>query len=90
MSLSPRTPSFFPGVLLAHTIHQFCGGAPVIRGTRVRVKVILDNLAEGHSIEQIVDSYPGLRGEDVQTVIAFAAAATTDDVFFPVPEGLTG
>jgi len=67
-----------------------CGGAPVIKGTRVRVKVILDNLAEGHSIEQIVDSYPSLTGEDVQTVIAFAAAATTDDVFFPVPEELTG
>ena len=30
-----------------------CGGAPVVRGTRVRIKVVLDNLAEGHTPERL-------------------------------------
>ena len=63
-----------------------CGGAPVVRGTRVRIKVVLDNLAEGHTPEGIVKSYPGLTVEDVQAIIAFAAASVTDDLCFPVPE----
>ncbi|MCK4761623.1 MAG: DUF433 domain-containing protein [Candidatus Aminicenantes bacterium] len=48
-----------------------CGGEPIINGTRVRVKVILDNLTEGHAPEQIVKSYPTLTVEDVKAVIAF-------------------
>jgi len=56
-----------------------CGGAPIIQGTRVRVKVILDNLAEGHTPQQIVESCPSLSIDDVQAVIAFAAASITDD-----------
>ena len=65
-----------------------CGGAPVVRGTRVRIKVVLDNLAEGHTPEGIVKSYPILTVEDVQAIIAFAAASVTDDLCFPVPEEL--
>ena len=42
-----------------------CGGAPVIRGTRIRLKVVLDNLAEGHGPENIVKEYPGLTLEAV-------------------------
>ncbi len=65
---------------------QTCGGLPIIKGTRVRVKVILDNLAEGHTPEEIVASYPSLKVSDVKAVIAFAAASVTDDFFFPMPE----
>lgn len=64
---------------------KICGGAPIIKGTRVRVKVILDNLAEGHTAEQIVKSYPSLTYEDIRAVIAFAAASFKDDYFFPMP-----
>ncbi len=63
-----------------------CGGAPVIKGTRVRVKVILDNLVEGHTPEQIVKSYTSLTVDDVRAVVSFAAASVTDDLFFPMPE----
>jgi uncharacterized protein (DUF433 family) len=65
-----------------------CGGAPVVKGTRVRVKVVLDNLASGLSAEEIVSSYPTLTLEDVRAVIAFAAASVTDDYYYPVPEEL--
>jgi uncharacterized protein (DUF433 family) len=52
----------------------------------VRVKVVLDNLAEGHTPEQIVKSYPSLTVDDIRAVIAFAASSVTDDYFFPMPE----
>ena len=65
-----------------------CGGAPTIRGTRIRVKVILDNLAEGLTPEQIVEAYPSLAVDDVRAVIALAAASFTDDDYFPIPEEL--
>lgn len=63
-----------------------CGGAPIIKGTRIRVKVILDNLVEGHTEQEIVKSYPTLTLDDVRAVISFAAASVTDDYFFPMPE----
>ena len=62
-----------------------CGGMPILKGTRIRIKVILENLTEGHTPEQIVKSYPSLTVEDVQAVIAFAAASVTDDYLFTVP-----
>lgn len=65
---------------------KVCGGAPIVKGTRVRVKVVLDNLVEGHSPEEIVKSYPTLTVEDVRAVISFAAASVKDDLFFPMPE----
>lgn len=65
-----------------------CGGAPVIRGTRIRVKVILDNLADGLMPEEIVAAYPKLTVDDVRAVIAFAAASATDDYIFAIPAEL--
>ncbi len=40
-----------------------CGGAPCIAGTRIMVSVILDNLAEGLTPEDIAEEYPPLTGE---------------------------
>lgn len=50
-----------------------CHGAARIRGTRVMVSVILDNVAANRSTEDILRSYPSLRPEHVQAAIAYAA-----------------
>ena len=50
-----------------------CHGKACIRGTRVMVSVILDNLAEGVSHGEILASYPSLCREDIQAAIAYAA-----------------
>ena len=50
-----------------------CHGEPCIRGTRVLVSVILDNLAAGAAREEVMQSYPSLRDEDVLAAIAYAA-----------------
>jgi uncharacterized protein (DUF433 family) len=62
---------------------QICGGAPVIKGTRVTLRTVLASLAEGATIEEIVRDFPTLKENDVRAVIAFAAAATEEDL--PVP-----
>jgi uncharacterized protein (DUF433 family) len=67
---------------------RVCGGEPVFRGTRVRLKVVLDNLAEGRTAAEILVSYPSLKAADVQAAITFAAAAAADDMTFPATEAL--
>jgi uncharacterized protein (DUF433 family) len=50
-----------------------CHGKTCIRGTRVMVSVILDNLAVGQTTEEILESYPSVRRDDVQAAVAYAA-----------------
>lgn len=50
-----------------------CHGKACIKGTRIMVSVILDNLAEGANEMEIVKSYPSLTIEDVKAAIAYAA-----------------
>jgi len=62
-----------------------CAGQPVVRGTRVLVRVILGYLAHGESIATILRDFPSLSEEDVRAVIAFAAAAAGEDLPAPAP-----
>lgn len=50
-----------------------CHGKACIKGTRIMVSVILDNLAEGISEEDILRSYPSLNSQDIRATIAYAA-----------------
>jgi uncharacterized protein (DUF433 family) len=52
---------------------RVCHGKPCIRGTRIFISVILDNLAVGESVDAILESYPGLTREDVLAALAYAA-----------------
>ncbi len=55
---------------------NICHGRVCIKGTRVMVSVILDNLAAGQPAEAILKSYPTLRTEDIRAALGFAAALT--------------
>jgi uncharacterized protein (DUF433 family) len=48
------------------------GGRTVFAGTRVPVEVLFENLADGLTVDEIIDSYPTLRKEDVLDVLAEA------------------
>ena len=50
-----------------------CHGRACIKGTRVFVSVILDNLAAGLPPEEIVASYPSVSREGIQAAVAYAA-----------------
>ncbi|MBM4030871.1 MAG: DUF433 domain-containing protein [Planctomycetes bacterium] len=52
---------------------RVCHGKACIRGTRVMVSVILDNLADGVPREEILKSYPSLAPEDIDAVLGYAA-----------------
>lgn len=51
-----------------------CGGRPVIAGTRMRVADILDMLAGGADVAEIVRDFPYVTEADVRAALAFAAA----------------
>ena len=50
-----------------------CHGKACIRGTRVMVSVILDNLAAGVPHDELLQSYPSLQESDIQATLAYAA-----------------
>jgi uncharacterized protein (DUF433 family) len=61
-------------------------GKPVIAGTRITVELVLEKLAAGETVEQILDAHPRLTREAIQAALAFAAQALRADVIYPVIE----
>jgi uncharacterized protein (DUF433 family) len=57
-----------------------CGGRPVIRGLRIRVKDILDMLAGGATHDQILADYPYLEADDIVAALQFAASQSDHPV----------
>ena len=49
------------------------GGKPCVRGLRITVTDVLEHLASGRSVEEILADFPDLTAEDVRTCLAFAA-----------------
>jgi uncharacterized protein (DUF433 family) len=68
---------------------QACFGKPCIRGTRIWVSLIVDNLAEGLAEAEILKAYPQLAPEDIRAALAYAAEMTRDRVI-PIPLAETG
>lgn len=59
-------------------------GKPVIRGTRLTVEYILNQLAHGATAEEILGEYKGLTYQDIQACILFATRALESTVFMPL------
>jgi uncharacterized protein (DUF433 family) len=64
-----------PGVMM---------GKPVIVGTRITVESILERLAAGETVGQILEAHPRLNEEAVRAALAFAAGALRADVVYPL------
>ena len=61
-------------------------GKPVVVGTRITVELILEHLAAGETIKQLLDGYPQLTAESIRAALAFAAEALRADVVYPIEE----
>jgi uncharacterized protein (DUF433 family) len=61
-------------------------GKPVIKGTRITVELILEKLAAGETIEQILEAHPRLTREGVQAALSFAAETLRSDIIYPTDE----
>jgi uncharacterized protein (DUF433 family) len=57
-----------------------CHGKACIKGTRIMVSVILDNLAAGLTVNEILQSYPTLSEESIRAAVSYAAELTRERV----------
>ena len=58
-------------------------GKPIVRGTRLAVEMILDQLAAGETEAALLDAYPGLTADDLHACVAYAADIVRDERVFP-------
>ena len=54
-------------------------GKPLVRGTRITVELILEKLAAGETVDDLLVAYPRLARDDVQAALAYAADALRSD-----------
>ncbi|TSA06303.1 MAG: DUF433 domain-containing protein [Deltaproteobacteria bacterium] len=66
-----------------------CFGKPCIRGTRIWVSLILDFLANGMSIQEILAEYPQLTENDIRAAIAYGAEMSRER-YVEIPAEATG
>ena len=59
-------------------------GKPVIKGTRLSVESVLNQLAHGATVEELTAEYPGLTKEDIQACLLFASRSLDDTDFMPL------
>lgn len=65
-------------------------GKPVIKGTRLSVEHIIEQLANGWSETDLLDAYPGLVREDLQAGYAYVAGTLRDVRAYPIPGNQPG
>jgi uncharacterized protein (DUF433 family) len=58
---------------------EIFGGKPIIRGMRISVELILSLLAQGETIEALLEDYPELDPEDIRACLAYARAVIAHD-----------
>ncbi len=59
---------------------RVCAGQAVFKGTRVTLRAVLASMADGDSVETILQAYPALNADHVRAAIAYAAAAAAEDL----------
>lgn len=59
---------------------NICKGKPIIRGMRITVSTILEYLAAGESVENILSSYPILEPEDIKACLEYAKRVTDKSI----------
>ena len=64
---------------------QVLVGKPVIKGTRIAVEFVVDLLARGWTVEQILREYGHLTTEDIQACLAYASDTLKSERVYPVP-----
>ncbi|MBU1299683.1 MAG: DUF433 domain-containing protein [Bacteroidetes bacterium] len=68
---------------------NICFGKPCVKGTRIWVSLILDFLANGMSIEEILVEYPQLTKEDVRAALAYGAEMSRER-YVEIPTKVAG
>ena len=64
---------------------KILAGKPIIKGTRISVEFILDLLANGWTIEMILENYPQLRKEDIIAALKYVTYILKQEEVYPLP-----
>ena len=67
-----------------------CHGKPCIKGTRIMVWIIVSYLANGDTIEEVLQAYPSIIREDILAALAYAAEMTRERVIPIEVSGVSG
>jgi uncharacterized protein (DUF433 family) len=59
---------------------DICGRLPTMKGTRILLRQVLADVADGTSVAEIIAAYPSLKPDHVRAAIAFAAYSAKDDL----------
>jgi len=59
-------------------------GKPIIKGTRLAVEFIIDLLAQGWSIDEILRNYPGITVADIQACLSYASASLKSEKVYAI------
>ncbi len=60
-------------------------GKPVIAGTRIPVDLILEKLAAGETVQDLLEAHPRLTEEAIRAALAYAAAVLRLEEVYPLP-----
>ena len=60
------------------------GGKPIVEGTRLSVELILEKLASGYSIEELLTSYPNLTEAGLRAALDFSLQVLRNEVVYPL------
>jgi uncharacterized protein (DUF433 family) len=60
-------------------------GKPVVKGSRIAVEFVVDLLARGWSVDQILHEYDHLTGEDIQACLAYASEVLKSERVYRLP-----
>jgi len=59
-------------------------GKPIVKGTRLSVERVLELLAAGWTVDQVLESYPKLTGDDIRACLAYAAERLASERVYPI------
>ena len=71
-----------------HGDSSILAGKPVVRGTRLSVAFLLGLLADGWTVQEILENYPQLSQEALRAVFAFALECTRDEFVHIIRDGV--
>jgi uncharacterized protein (DUF433 family) len=64
---------------------EILAGKPVVKGTRIAVEHVVELLANGWTIEEVLENYPQLKREDVLAALKYAAEVLKEERVYPLP-----
>ncbi len=68
-------------IVVDQDIHH---GDPCIKGTRIPVGILLGSLADGMTLDQILENYPQLNEADIYAALAYAAEVLRQEILLPL------